>query len=1096
MNSRRVVHCFVGLAMIIAPARGQTPRFMPGRVVVLVEPNAVVLPPGLTRAPASQASVAVPRLRALFDGLNVREVRQGAPHWPDVLRQNPRAKVFARRKGQFIPPDALTDFSWLYILALPESADVRAAATALAAADGVVWAEPDYLIHSLAVRAEPRGSDPAALDLQPNDPRFVSGQNWGFNGAWGVNAPAAWQLQTGRASAKISLFDTGIDHTHPDFAGKVAGEYDFVHSDGDAYPDGGQSDPSHGLSTAGVAAAKTNDAFGSAGLCGGFGPSSTGCPILAAKILGDLSIWQSFTEWLGTTSMVADAVSWASANGAKVLNNSWCNSELNHNEHEAFRNAYLLQMVVTAAMGNTQGLCGQNQPTDQVVPAAWADVLMAVGATNELGDRITKAAGYNWESGTGPHISVVAPGVNHYSDVLGGTTAPFGGTSEATPFVSGLAGLLWSEAEAKSDSFNAWDVRQLIQSTARPPHNTAPGWNDQTGWGIVNAAAALQALQPPNDLAFVTLAPTAANCYSQVGPTNWTFLHSFVVLTATRCEIRRTITFAKRYTAPPIVWGRPVSGGGVTPSNPNSEIYWTGVVPGTATSTGVTLRTYVYWVADQGGYWWPAAPNQVGMAYAVVGQVAPFVVTADAPGLVTAKSTYSLTGSASDPASGWLWEQSQDGGPWGWWSNNQSTQFVAYAGTYTLDWRLSAHRNSDGSPDTGFATTRVCIPYSPSTCEAAAPAPAPVISATRPNMRAPSGLSPSAQPPSGLHFGSGLWIGPRALQGNAAVRFYSFEGAHDQTSGLREWPNMLERDSVTFITARNGTSPALAVTSVRVLGDDPRVRVFRIQGVGDPGNMTRRMEVGLAADPDVGDAGKDVLGFESNLGLVWVRGGDSTYLGYIAPGAPEPVQVHQFGVGLESEPASDTGAYRLLSDTSRLGQGQPDDVRFLLVAPGIPVAADGRFAVAFATIRATSLDSLRVLARRVADRYATVAQGNALPSAAATFGLRQARTRASLNANVAGGGGTADPRAELQQFGITALDYSVPAGQEVIVRIRIFDPSGGLVRVLMQGRVAGGDYHVEWDGRNERGVRVSPGVYVAVMEAGAFHAQRKLVITR
>lgn len=88
-----------------------------------------------------------------------------------------------------------------------------------------------------------------------------------------------------------------------------------------------------------------------------------------------------------------------------------------------------------------------------------------------------------------------------------------------------------------------------------------------------------------------------------------------------------------------------------------------------------------------------------------------FVVSAGAPGSVQTKGTYALTGSGSDPASGWLWDRSDDNGAtWYGWSSSQNSSFVAYSGSYSITWRLTASRNSDGSIGTGYATTVVCTP--------------------------------------------------------------------------------------------------------------------------------------------------------------------------------------------------------------------------------------------------------------------------------------------------------------------------------------------------------------------------------------------------
>lgn len=87
-------------------------------------------------------------------------------------------------------------------------------------------------------------------------------------------------------------------------------------------------------------------------------------------------------------------------------------------------------------------------------------------------------------------------------------------------------------------------------------------------------------------------------------------------------------------------------------------------------------------------------------------------------------------------------------------------------------------------------------------------------------------------------------------------------------------------------------------------------------------------------------------------------------------------------------------------------------------------------------------------------------------------------------------------RAQLREVGITALDYAIPAGQDTEVRILIYSNRGQLVRTLVREFKGSGEYHVEWDKLSERGERVPPGVYVAVMEATGFRATRKLVVTR
>jgi hypothetical protein len=87
----------------------------------------------------------------------------------------------------------------------------------------------------------------------------------------------------------------------------------------------------------------------------------------------------------------------------------------------------------------------------------------------------------------------------------------------------------------------------------------------------------------------------------------------------------------------------------------------------------------------------------------------PFVVTATVPGFITEKDPYPLIGSASHPATSWIWERSHNGGPYQFWAAGQNTRFVAYAGEHHLQWRLTAQRISDQATDTDVQTTVICV---------------------------------------------------------------------------------------------------------------------------------------------------------------------------------------------------------------------------------------------------------------------------------------------------------------------------------------------------------------------------------------------------
>ena len=59
--------------------------------------------------------------------------------------------------------------------------------------------------------------------------------------------------------------------------------------------------------------------------------------------------------------------------------------------------------------------------------------------------------------------------------------------------------------------------------------------------------------------------------------------------------------------------------------------------------------------------------------------------------------------------------------------------------------------------------------------------------------------------------------------------------------------------------------------------------------------------------------------------------------------------------------------------------------------------------------------------------------------------------------------------------------------------LAIFDAAGRRVRVLASGVHKAGEHRISWDGANEAGQPVAPGVYFARIHAGSIEASRRLV---
>ena len=103
----------------------------------------------------------------------------------------------------------------------------------------------------------------------------------------------------------------------------------------------------------------------------------------------------------------------------------------------------------------------------------------------------------------------------------------------------------------------------------------------------------------------------------------------------------------------------------------------------------------------------------------------------------------------------------------------------------------------------------------------------------------------------------------------------------------------------------------------------------------------------------------------------------------------------------------------------------------------------------------------------------------------------------ALSAQVAGAtGGTSSGAADfVRSHGITTLRLDVPdRSPTAVVRVTLYTLNGTAVRQLVDEALQVGHYLVGWDGMDDKGRRVQPGVYVAVMTAGSFRETHRLVV--
>jgi hypothetical protein len=360
----------------------------------------------------------------------------------------------------------------------------------------VEYAEPNYI---------------RRISLTPNDPHFINELLWGLhntgqivNGTSGTNdadidAPEAWEAETGISSVVIAVLDTGTDWNHEDLSDNIWSNsdetlnvndddnngyvddvrgWDFVNNDNDPSDDNSLGEVYHGTHVSGTIAARGNNSTGMTGVC-------WSASIMPLKILD--------ASGLGFVSDIVEAISYAIDKGAKIINVSLSGTFYSILEYDAIKSARDNGVLVVAAAGNSgdgyQPFGWNNDIAGNAnYPASYdLDNIISVAATNQ-NDLLASFSNY------GPiSVDVAAPGVNIYSTKAGNAYQYLGGTSMATPHVSGLAALIWSAnsgltyAQVKDRILSGVDVKSNLVGKILT-------------WGRINAGNSFVP-SPPTNLA-------------------------------------------------------------------------------------------------------------------------------------------------------------------------------------------------------------------------------------------------------------------------------------------------------------------------------------------------------------------------------------------------------------------------------------------------------------------------------------------------------------------------------------------------------------------------------------------------------------------
>ncbi|MEG4634827.1 S8 family peptidase, partial [Microcoleus sp. AR_TQ3_B6] len=357
----------------------------------------------------------------------------------------------------------------------------------------IEYIEPDYIISLEDVeKTNPTQEKLAEITPQittPNDPSYP--QLWGLNntGQSGgtpdadIDAPEAWDIQTGNPNQVIGVLDTGVDYNHPDLVGNIwtnPGEVagDGIDNDSNGYIDDirgwdfayNDNNPmdvnSHGTHVSGTIAGKGNNGVGVTGV-------AWNAKIMPLKWIND--------SGSGDISNAILALNYATAKGVKITNNSWRVYSNSQGLYDAINTAGQQGALLIAAAGNET----INNDITPAYPASYnLPNIISVAATTRT-DGLATFSNYGLTS-----VDLGAPGEDIYSTTPGGNYATYSGTSMASPHVAGGAALVWSQ----NPTWTAQQVKNRLLETTDPK----PALSGRTvSGGRLNINNALGGSTPP-----------------------------------------------------------------------------------------------------------------------------------------------------------------------------------------------------------------------------------------------------------------------------------------------------------------------------------------------------------------------------------------------------------------------------------------------------------------------------------------------------------------------------------------------------------------------------------------------------------------------
>lgn len=284
-----------------------------------------------------------------------------------------------------------------------------------------------------------------------------------------VQAEQAWDISRGSADIKVAVVDNAVWVDHPDLKDKIVAQRDTYYNTGNANPPstGNPFDWSHGTHCAGLVGASSDNEIGIASI--GFNVS-----LIAVKASNNNNP-DGIYGYPG--------VQWAANNGADVISMSWGGGGYSATEQNMMNTLHNMGIVLLASAGN------DNVSTPHY-PSGYNYVISTASTNSD--DKKSYFSNY------GTSIDLCAPGGSASPSPDGLLSTTFNssnlgyydlmqGTSMATPFAAGLAGLILSV----NPDLTPDQVEEIMKSTCDNIDAQNPDYIGKLGAGRINAFRAI-----------------------------------------------------------------------------------------------------------------------------------------------------------------------------------------------------------------------------------------------------------------------------------------------------------------------------------------------------------------------------------------------------------------------------------------------------------------------------------------------------------------------------------------------------------------------------------------------------------------------------